>query len=51
MDVNWTYRGDHCAIYTNIETLHCTPETNLMLCQLYLNKKETSSSIRSHIRH
>ena len=25
--------------YINIESLCCTPETNMMVCQLYLNKK------------
>ena len=30
-DVNWTYCGDHFNIYTNIESLCCTAETNLML--------------------
>ena len=29
-DVNWTYYGDHFAIYTNIESLCCTFETNVM---------------------
>ena len=31
MDVNETYCGDHFAIYTNIKSLCCTPETNIML--------------------
>lgn len=39
MDVNWIYCGDHFEIHTNIESLHCTPEMNTMLCQLYLNTK------------
>lgn len=39
MDVNYTYCGDHCVIYTSIKLLHCTPETSIMLCQLYLSKK------------
>ena len=39
IDVNWTYCGDHYTIYTNIKTLHCTPDINVMLWQLYLNKK------------
>ena len=30
-DVNWPYCGDHFTIYTNIEALCCTPETNKML--------------------
>ena len=36
-DVNWTYRSDRFAIYTNIKSLHCTPETNV----LYLKTKKT----------
>ena len=37
MDVNQTYCGDeHFAIFTNSESLGCTPETNTML---YVNLK------------
>lgn len=32
MNVNWTYCGDHFATYTDIKSLQCTPETNIMLC-------------------
>lgn len=35
-DVNYTYYGDHFAVYTNTESLHCTPEINI--CQLNLKK-------------
>lgn len=35
-DVNYTYWGDHSAIYTNIEPLCYTLETNVML---YINYK------------
>lgn len=35
IDVNWTY-GDHFTKYTNIESLCCIPERNV-ICQLYLN--------------
>lgn len=31
MDDNQTYDGDYSAIYTNIESLCCTPETNVTL--------------------
>ena len=31
MNVNWTYCGDHFAVYTNSESLYCTPETNMVL--------------------
>ena len=27
-------------MYANIEPLCCTPETNIMICQLYLNQKK-----------
>ena len=30
MDVNQIYCGDPFTIYTNIELLWCTPETNIM---------------------
>ena len=36
-DVNETY-CDHFTMYTNIESLCCTPETNI--CQLYCQKRE-----------
>lgn len=38
MEVNCTYHGDHSAIYVNIKSLPNIPETNMMLCQLYLKK-------------
>ena len=34
-DVNMTYYGVHCAIYTNIESLCHTSETNIMLYVSY----------------
>ena len=33
MDVNYTYGGDYFAIYTNMESLWCIPEINM----LYVN--------------
>ena len=39
-DVNQTYYGDHFTIYTNVESLFCTPETSIMLyvrCTLIKN--------------
>ena len=30
-DVNKTYYGNHFTIYTNIESLHSLPGTNIML--------------------
>ena len=38
-DVNWTYCGDHFATHIDIKSSCCTPETNTMLGQLYINKK------------
>ena len=34
-DVKQTYCGDHFARYTNIESLYCAPETNIMLYVSY----------------
>lgn len=39
--IDWIYYGDHFAVYTSIESLHCTPETNIILCQLYLDFKRS----------
>lgn len=39
MDVNRTYCGHHFTLYTHIGFVHFTPDTNIMLCQLHLNKK------------
>lgn len=36
MNVNWTY-CDYFSMYTNIELLHCTPETDILLGHLCLN--------------
>ena len=32
LDFNYTNYGDYFVIYTNIESLHCRAETNIMLC-------------------
>ena len=37
-DVNYTYYGDHFAVYTNTESLCCTPEINIIIGQLNLKK-------------
>ena len=37
MDVDYTYCGDHFAIYTNIESLCHIPETSIM----YINYTST----------
>lgn len=41
IDVNLTYCGDHITIYTNMESLCCILETNIMLYINYIsiNKK------------
>lgn len=39
--------GDHFAIYTDFELLHYTPQTNIMLCQLYFNKKKLIKKIKT----
>ena len=42
VDCNWTYAGDHLIMCKNAESLHCIPETNIILCynsiKLFLNK-------------
>lgn len=48
MVVNWTYCIHHSAIYTNIESLCCAPETNVILCQLYLNLKNCKAVTMSY---
>ena len=40
MDGNQTYCGDHFAMYTNIESLCCIPETNVMLYANYIAVKK-----------
>ena len=40
MNVNYTYCGDHSTINTNIESLCCTPETNIMLHVNYTSIKK-----------
>ena len=40
IDVNWTYCGNHFTIYTNIELLCYTPETNIMLYGSYTSIKK-----------
>ena len=42
LDVHETYPGGHSAIYTDIKSLCCTPETNMMLyvdCNSIKNRK------------
>ena len=44
-DVNQTYCGDHFAIYRNIKSLSCTPETNIMLMSVIPQLKSSSPII------
>ena len=30
-DDNYTYNGEHCVMYKIVESLCCTPETNIIL--------------------
>lgn len=38
-DVSQNYQGDHFTIYSNIESLSCTPEINIMLYGNYIPVK------------
>ena len=57
MDVNQTYCGDHFTIYTNIKSLCCIPETNIMLYVNYtsilksykFNRKIKIKSLKNQI--
>lgn len=40
MDGNWKYCGDNFTLYTNIESLYCAPETNVMSIIPQLKKKK-----------
>lgn len=55
MDVKWTYPGDHLTIYTNVKSLRCTLEINIVTFLLYLNKtykrQSTSGSVRNIIKN
>ena len=42
MDVNYAYCNGHFAVYTNVKSLHCALETNI-ISQLYLNLKDMTS--------
>lgn len=39
MDVDYIYCGHHFATYTNVKSLCCTAETNVMLCVNYASIK------------
>lgn len=51
VDVNWT-SGDYSTIYINIKSLHCTPETNVMLHVNYtpLKNKRKSKNISTQMK-
>ena len=40
MYVNQTHCGEHFKIYTNVKSLCCTPETNIILYVNYASKKK-----------
>ena len=40
MEDDYIYWSDHFAIYTNVESLCCTPETNIMFYVNYTSIKE-----------
>ena len=44
-----TYCGGHFAICANIESVCCTPETNIVLYVNYINKKVTLFSIHTFV--
>ena len=44
MHGDWSY-CDHFTMCANVESLHCTPETTAILCQLYLNFKNRKGSV------
>ena len=48
MNVNYTYCGDHFAIYTSIKSLHCIPETKLYVNYTSIKKKKRRKTL-SHI--
>ena len=37
---NQTYYGDYFSLSTNMESLCCTLEANIIICQLYFNKEK-----------
>lgn len=43
MGVNYNYCGVHFTIYTTIESLCYIPETNYVICKLFLNLKKEMS--------
>lgn len=49
MDASLTYCGAHFAVYTNIESFCCLPETNIILHVNFLKKGKTSLSNISNI--
>ena len=48
MDVNYTYSADHFAVYTNIKSLCCMPETSVML---YINYTSIKRKMELPIWH
>lgn len=48
ININQTY-CDHFAMYTNVESLHCTPETNMLL-YLQLKKKNVREETEKRVK-
>ena len=39
MGANWIYCDDHGAVHTNMESLCCTPETNMSVLPQFLKSQ------------
>lgn len=50
IDVKYTDCGDDFTVYTNSESLRCTPETNLMLYVYYSSIKKKKMRHRAIYR-
>ena len=37
---NTSYKCLNCTIYTNLKSLHCTPETKIMFAKLFGSKRK-----------
>lgn len=50
MSVNYTYFGDHSAIYINIESLWCAPETMLYVNYISIENITFKKKIRKRMK-
>ena len=46
MGMDVSYCGDHFSMYTIIESLSCTPETNIMLYVNYTSIKVINKNVK-----